>query len=130
MADALHQGGVGLLGQFADHRVACLAVFARHLHLDQFVLFQHGVQLGEEGRSDAFVADLQQGFQVMGLAAQETGNVALPDEVVALANERQRARIERDWARADRLRNKIEALGWQVQDTLDGPALTPGANSR
>jgi hypothetical protein len=64
------------------------------------------------------------------LAALDETTDAAPDEVLALANERQLARVRREWAKADQLRNKIEALGWQVQDTLDGPALTPGANSR
>lgn len=50
---------------------------------------------------------------------------AVPAEVLALADERQDARTHRDWARADRLRNKIEALGWQVQDTAEGPKVIP-----
>ena len=44
------------------------------------------------------------------------------------ANGRQPA-TQRDWARADQLRTKIEALGWQVQDTADGPRVAPGVHS-
>lgn len=50
---------------------------------------------------------------------------AAPADILALADERQRARDHRDWARADGLRNKIEARGWQVQDTPDGPKVLP-----
>jgi cyanophycinase-like exopeptidase len=64
------------------------------------------------------------------LAARNPADEPAPDEVLALANARQAARIARDWARADQLRNKIEALGWQVQDTPDGPSLTPEAGGR
>ena len=34
---------------------------------------QHLVQLGQEGRRDPLAADLQQGFQIMGMAAEEAG---------------------------------------------------------
>lgn len=46
-----------------------------------------------------------------------------PPEAEALAAKRQTAREQQDWATADRLRNEIAALGWQVQDTADGPQL-------
>lgn len=61
------------------------------------------------------------------LAAHETDEqpVQPPPEAVALAAERQAARVRREWAAADALRARIEALGWQVQDTSEGPALTP-----
>lgn len=62
------------------------------------------------------------------LAAAGAADPIAPEEVLALANARQLARVARDWAQADQLRNKIEALGWQVQDTPDGPALTRGAS--
>ncbi|HLW96092.1 MAG TPA: cysteine--tRNA ligase [Solirubrobacteraceae bacterium] len=48
-----------------------------------------------------------------------------PAEVVALAAARQEARAARDFARADELRGRIEALGWSVRDTADGFELTP-----
>lgn len=44
----------------------------------------------------------------------------IPDEVTALAEERVQARLERDWARADALRDRIESAGWRVVD--DGPS--------
>ncbi|HEY5390050.1 MAG TPA: cysteine--tRNA ligase [Solirubrobacteraceae bacterium] len=48
-----------------------------------------------------------------------------PAEVVALAAARQEARAARDFARADELRGRIEALGWSVRDTAGGFELTP-----
>jgi cysteinyl-tRNA synthetase len=50
-----------------------------------------------------------------------------PDQVVGLAQARERARSERDYAEADRLRDEIRALGWQVRDGPDGPELLPAA---
>jgi cysteinyl-tRNA synthetase len=45
---------------------------------------------------------------------------ALPDEVAALVGSRDAARIARDFATADALRGRIEALGWDVVDRPDG----------
>ena len=47
-----------------------------------------------------------------------------PAEVTALVEARTAARAARDWARADALRAELEALGWDVTDTPDGPELT------
>ncbi len=43
-----------------------------------------------------------------------------PDEVVALAEKRLRARANKQWSESDRLRNEIASLGWMVQDSKDG----------
>jgi cysteinyl-tRNA synthetase len=46
-----------------------------------------------------------------------------PEEVERLAAERQEARDARDFERADRLRDELAALGWEIRDTADGPRL-------
>jgi hypothetical protein len=57
------------------------------------------------------------------VAAHETAAMSpqAPVDVLELAAERQAARERRDWAAADVLRRRIQALGWQVQDTPEGP---------
>jgi cyanophycinase-like exopeptidase len=47
----------------------------------------------------------------------------VPPEALALAEARQEARLRKDWAQADALRDQIAALGWQVKDTPEGPKL-------
>jgi len=49
---------------------------------------------------------------------------AAPPEVLGLVAQRERARAAQDWAEADRLREKLLELGWNVQDTTDGPRLS------
>jgi cysteinyl-tRNA synthetase len=46
---------------------------------------------------------------------------AAPADILALAAERQAARKQRDFARADALRDELAARGWIVEDTPDGP---------
>ena len=63
------------------------------------------------------------------LAAQKTLNSAntyTPSaEVLALVNKRQSARANKNWAAADKLRDQIEAQGWNLLDTSSGPQLQP-----
>jgi glycosyl transferase family 2 len=51
----------------------------------------------------------------------------IPDDVLAAAHARSRARQARDWPEADRLRAEIEAAGWRIADSGTDFALTPAA---
>jgi hypothetical protein len=48
-----------------------------------------------------------------------------PREVLRLVNVRQEARQQKDWQSADEIRDQIEALGWHVMDTPEGPQIVP-----
>jgi cysteinyl-tRNA synthetase len=48
-----------------------------------------------------------------------------PAEIVALAEERLRARAAKDFAESDRLRDEIAAAGWDVRDAAGGFELVP-----
>jgi cysteinyl-tRNA synthetase len=67
---------------------------------------------------------LRRALDVFGLASLAELPEA-PAEVVALAEERQRAREERRFEDADRLRAEIGALGWEARDSDDGFQLVP-----
>jgi hypothetical protein len=56
---------------------------------------------------------------------QEEPAAGPPEEVVTLVQEREAARVRRDWAASDELRNRIVELGWQVRDTAAGPEVLP-----
>lgn len=45
------------------------------------------------------------------------------EEMLALLEQRGKARAGRNWAESDRIRDQIAALGWTVQDTKDGQKL-------
>jgi cysteinyl-tRNA synthetase len=72
-------------------------------------------------------ADLRDMLSVLALEnLLEAAAPEPPDEVKALSEARERARAERDWAEADRLRERLWSLGWEVRDGPDGPELLPG----
>jgi cysteinyl-tRNA synthetase len=53
-------------------------------------------------------------------------DAAAPDDAAhELLAQREAARAARDFAAADRLRDELAALGWEVRDGADGPALVP-----
>jgi cysteinyl-tRNA synthetase len=67
---------------------------------------------------------LRRALDVFGLASLAEQQNA-PPEVVELAERRWQARAARDFDEADRLREKIEAAGWEARDGADGFQLVP-----
>jgi cysteinyl-tRNA synthetase len=57
----------------------------------------------------------------------ESAPVEIPPQVIELADARDRARAERNWAEADRIRDQLRSMGWEVRDGPDGPELLPAA---
>ena len=68
---------------------------------------------------------LHEMLAVLGLESLLAPDAAAPEEVVALAEQRDQARAERDFAAADELRGKIAELGWEVRDGAQGFELLP-----
>ena len=60
----------------------------------------------------------------MGLLYNRKQADAIPAEVTALVEQRQAARKAKDFAEADRLRDKIAALGYAVRETRQGTEIT------
>ena len=50
--------------------------------------------------------------------------VAIPDQVVAVAEERWQARLNKDWAKSDELRAVLSELGYDVKDSKEGYTLS------
>ncbi|MEX3952791.1 cysteine--tRNA ligase [Paraburkholderia sp. EG287B] len=62
---------------------------------------------------------------VLGLGLRDWNPVApeVPADARVLLGERERARAESDWAKADQIRETLRALGWRVEDTNEGQRL-------
>ena len=67
---------------------------------------------------------LRRALGIFGLESLAT-HAEAPPEVVELAQQRQTARLSRDFDEADRLRREIEAAGWEARDEADGYRLVP-----
>ena len=57
----------------------------------------------------------------------ETESETAPAELQELAEARTKAKIEKNWALADKIRAKIESAGWSVVDTKEGAKLVKKA---
>jgi cysteinyl-tRNA synthetase len=76
-------------------------------------------------------ADLREMLGVLALDALLDADAAAdgPNAAAqALLKQREGARAGRDFAAADRLRDELAALGWEVRDSADGPTLVPRAS--
>jgi cysteinyl-tRNA synthetase len=58
------------------------------------------------------------------LTPPDTGAEA-DDEAEKLLEERQAARADKDFERADEIRDELARLGWEVRDSADGAKLVP-----
>ena len=61
--------------------------------------------------------------EVLGLNLKNLKADSIPKEVRVLAKEREQARKDKEWAQADKLRDKITKLGYQIKDSEEGPQL-------
>ena len=57
---------------------------------------------------------------VLAVFTPDSGD-SIPQEIIDLANERQAARKAKNFARADEIRGILDAKGWIVEDTPNGP---------
>lgn len=48
-----------------------------------------------------------------------------PQEVLDWVERREAARQDKDWARADQIRDHVLDMGWQILDTKEGPVVEP-----
>jgi cysteinyl-tRNA synthetase len=73
-----------------------------------------------EGTGDSHLREM---LGVLGLEALLEAEAGPPPDAVALADRRTAARAAKDWAEADRLRDELRDLGWEVRDGPQGPEL-------
>jgi cysteinyl-tRNA synthetase len=80
--------------------------------------------IGEANKLDrpAGDRDLYDMLEVLGLESLTEAEDA-PPAAVALADRREAARRAKDWAEADRLRDELRDMGWEVRDGPQGPEL-------
>ncbi len=63
--------------------------------------------------------------KVLGLGFAKLQKVKIPKNIEKLVNERERARLDKDWQKSDKLRKEIEDLGYLVRDEKGQTKIVP-----
>ncbi|MBR2329682.1 MAG: cysteine--tRNA ligase [Clostridia bacterium] len=107
-----------------------------------FGYFKEMKKLLSAGKSgDLFVAlsyaiQIRKTYSLLGLFQQDAEKYLdkyaqkgeeIPQEVKAVAEERWQARLHKDWAKSDELRNKLAEMGYTVKDSKTGYELSKNA---
>jgi cysteinyl-tRNA synthetase len=77
-------------------------------------------KLIRDEKSEGKYQTIKEMDSVLGLKLLEKEKIKIPEEVKKLAGEREGARKEKNWRKADEIRDKIKKLGFVVNDTADG----------
>ncbi len=64
-------------------------------------------------------------LHTLGLTLSTPAETEIPAEILALANQRHQARLNKNWPESDRLRTALTQAGWQIKDTPDSYQLSP-----
>ena len=70
--------------------------------------------------AEAALAKIKELTDVLGIFTQDDEEAGLGDDIQALIDERQAARVEKNWAKADEIRDKLAAMGITLKDTPQG----------
>jgi cysteinyl-tRNA synthetase len=62
--------------------------------------------------------------QIFGFGLAKLKADIIPEDIIKIAEERNGARLNKDWAKSDELRKKINDLGYEVKDAGDGFKIT------
>ncbi|MCX6793139.1 MAG: cysteine--tRNA ligase [Candidatus Falkowbacteria bacterium] len=99
-----------------DYKTKFMEAINDDLNMPQAIAVLQGL-LKSELESNVKYATVADFDHVLGLGLIPE---ELPLEIQALAAEREQARMNKDWAASDKLRNDIEALGFIVEDATAG----------
>ena len=77
-------------------------------------------------KSVKFAELLRKFDQVLGLKIDEEEKIELPEDIKEIIEERKKARINKDWAKSDELRDLLIKKGYNVKDTKDGMEVVKG----
>jgi len=78
----------------------------------------HFAESADKAEARAALHVLSELSEVLGLLGKKTADI--PEEIKKLAEERQLARMNRNWTLSDKLRDEIKSKGFLVEDAKDG----------
>ena len=77
-------------------------------------------KLVRDEKADGKFKTIEKIDEVFGLKLLEKEKINIPIEIKKLAKEREKTRKEKDWKKADEIREKINKLGYKIDDTSEG----------
>lgn len=85
------------------------------------------VRAANQGEVEGASAALVEMLDLVGLGSLAEGDSGdgPGEEATALLEERNKARADKDFARADEIRDELAGLGWEVRDSPEGASLVP-----
>jgi cysteinyl-tRNA synthetase len=107
------------------HREAFFAALADDFNTPEALAAAHAWVNEANRREHVGDAHLREMLGVLGLDNLLDAGAQAPPELVELAQQREQARADRDFAAADRLRDELRDAGWEVRDGPAGPVLVP-----
>lgn len=76
--------------------------------------------LVRDEKAEGKVQTIKKMDSVFGLNLLKQEKIQIPEEIKKIAEEREKARKEKNWKKSDELREKLAKKGWQVNDTKEG----------
>ncbi len=64
--------------------------------------------------------------KIFGLNLNKTKKITIPEKIKSLVKQREEYREKKEWAKADKIREEIEKLGYQIEDTNKGTKIKKG----
>jgi cysteinyl-tRNA synthetase len=77
-------------------------------------------ELVRDEKAEGKLKTIKKMDEVFGLKLLEKEELKIPEEIKKIAEERQKAREEKDWKKSDELRDLLKEKGWQVKDIKEG----------
>lgn len=77
----------------------------------------------KDKKADGKMRTIKEMDKIFGLDLLKKEKGGIGDEIKNLAAEREMARAEKDWQKADKIRKKIEEKGYKIEDTETGPII-------
>jgi cysteinyl-tRNA synthetase len=95
-----------------------LAVFFNWIRLTNQKIDHSTISKEEAEMGNTFIEHFNSIFAVLG---EET---ALPSEIQALINAREKCRNNKEWQKSDTIRDELLSMGWKLKDTASGTKVT------
>jgi len=109
-----------VLNKNSDYYLSFLDAISNDVNIPQAVAVLWEVLRNNSIKTSEKLGFINEIDKVLSFNLMEDENVKIPDEIIKMVEERTNAKKEKNFAKADEIRNKIKELGWMLEDTPKG----------